>query len=121
MSPDLIGGVALVIPALRCALADEQLGLIETDQYMVDKSPWMRRTDWLREFAGKDMNVIVGKSKKPTQDEAALRVVWASVTRLMNHCVEGVRDCTQRNWGLIGFWLNSSEVEEADGKPFNID
>jgi hypothetical protein len=103
MSPDLIGGVALVIPALRCALADEQLGLIETDQYMVDKSPWMRRTDWLREFAGKDMNVIVGKSKKPTQDEAALRVVWASVTRLMNHCVEGVRDCTERNWGLIGF------------------
>src|SRR5271154_4735499 len=29
------------------------MGLIEANQYMVEKSPWMRRTGWLREFEGK--------------------------------------------------------------------
>lgn len=97
------------------------MGLIEANQYMVEKSPWMRRTGWLREFAGKDMNVIVGMSEKPTKDEPASQVVWTSVMRLMNNCVDGVKDCAERNWSLIGFWLNSPEAEEADGKPFSVD
>jgi hypothetical protein len=100
---------------------DKRLGLIEANQYIVDKSPWMRRTGWLREFAGKDMNVIVGKSKKPTKEEPGLQVVWRSVMRLINDCVDGVKDCDERNWRLIGFWLNSPELEEVDGKPFSVD
>jgi hypothetical protein len=86
---------------------DEQLGVVEANRYMMDKSPRMRRTGWLREFGGKDMNVIVGKSKKPTKEEGVLQVVWTSVMRLMNHCVEGVQDCGERNWSLIAFWLNT--------------
>jgi hypothetical protein len=26
---------------------DEQLGIVDADQHMVDKSPWMRQTGWL--------------------------------------------------------------------------
>src|SRR5277367_5813249 len=41
---------------------DERLDVVDTDQHMVDKSPWMRRTGWLREFARKDMMTMVKKS-----------------------------------------------------------
>jgi hypothetical protein len=85
---------------------DEQLGIVDIDQHMVDKSPWMRRTGWLREFAGKDMVTIVKKSWKPTKDEAWLQLIWKSVGRVLDTCVDGVTDCTERNWRLISFWLN---------------
>jgi hypothetical protein len=68
-------------------------------------------------FGGEDRNVIVGKSKEPTKDEGALQVVSTSVMRLMNHCVDGVKDCAEKNWSSIGFRLNGSEMEEADSKP----
>ena len=42
---------------------DEQLGIVDMDQHMVDRSPWM---DWQREFTGKDMVTIVKKSWRPT-------------------------------------------------------
>src|SRR5277367_3646536 len=32
---------------------NEQVAIVDENQYTVDKSSWMRRTDWLREFAGK--------------------------------------------------------------------
>jgi len=100
---------------------DEQLGMVDRDQYMVDKSPWMRRTGWLREFGGKDMATIVKKSWRPTKDEAWLQSIWKSVGRVLDTCVDGVADCTERNWKLISFWLNGSEAGKADSKPFNID
>ena len=97
------------------------MGIVDANQHMVDKSPWMRRTRWLREFAGKDMNAIVKKNQKLTKDEQELLVIWKSVGRLMDRGVNGVRDCTERNRSLISFWLNSSEADKADSKPFNID
>ena len=35
--------------------------------------------------------------------------------------MDGVVDCTNRNWRLISFWLNGSEIGKADSKPFNVD
>lgn len=51
---------------------------------MVDNSPWMRRTGWLREFAGKDMATIVKKSLKPTKEEEGLQLIWRSVGRVLD-------------------------------------
>src|SRR5947207_14400831 len=87
----------------------------------MDKSPWMRRTRWLRDFAGRGMNEIVKKSWKSTKEEASLRGIWKSVKRVMNRCEKGVRDCADRNWSLILFWLNSCEDNKADIRLFNID
>ena len=80
---------------------DRQLSVADRDQYMVDKSPWMRRTGWLREFAGKDIVTIVKKSWRPTKDEAGLQLIWKSVDRVLDTCVDGVKNCTDRNWMLI--------------------
>ena len=100
---------------------NEQLGLVDINQHMVDKSPWMRRTGWLWEFAGKDMGAIVKKSWRPTKEEQGLQLIWRSIGRVLDTCVDGVTDCVERNWRLISFWLNGSEAGKADSKPFNID
>jgi hypothetical protein len=100
---------------------DKQLGIVDANQHMVDKSPWIRRTGWLREFAGKDMATIVKKSWRLTKDEEGLQLIWRSVGRVLDTCVDGVTDCVERNWRLISFWLNGSEAGKADSKPFNID
>ena len=67
------------------------------------------------------MNEIVKKSWKSTKEEASLRGIWKSVKRVMNRCEKGVRDCADRNWSLILFWLNSCEDNKADIRSFNID
>ena len=103
------------------AAEEERLGIVDTDQYMVDKLPWMQRTSWLQEFAEKDMGAIVKKSWRPMKNEAELQLIWKSVGRVLDTCVEGVTDCVERNWRLISFWLNGSEAGKADSKPFNID
>jgi hypothetical protein len=103
------------------AAEDERLGIVDTDQHTVDKSPWMRRTGWLREFAGKDMAMIIKKSLRPTKDEAGLQLIWRSVGSVLDTCMDGVRDCMDRNWMLVLFWLNGADSGKAGSKPFNID
>ena len=82
---------------------NELLGVVDANQHMVDKSPWMRRTGWLREFAGKDMATIIKKSWRPMKDEAGLQLIWKSIDRVLDTCVDGVKNCTDRNWMLIPF------------------
>ena len=116
----LIDGL-LIEATMKDKEEDELLGIVDADQHMIDKSPWMRRTGWLREFAGKNMVMIVKKSWRPLKNEEALQVIWRSVGRVLDTCVNGVVDCTNRNWRLITFWLNGSEADKADSKPFNVD
>ena len=59
--------------------AKEVVEIVDMNQHMVDKSPWMRRTEWQLEFAGKDMATIVNKSRRPTKDEEGLQLTWRSV------------------------------------------
>jgi len=82
---------------------DELLGVVDANQHMVDKSPWMRRTGWVREFAGKDMATIIKKSWRPMKDEAGLQLIWKSIDWVLDTCVDGVKNCTDRNWMLIPF------------------
>jgi len=100
---------------------DERLEIVDVDQHMVDKSPWMRRTGWLGEFAGKDIGAIVKKSWRSMKDEEEVQLIWKSVGRVLDSCVDGVTDSMERNWRLIAFWLNGSEMDKADSKPFNIE
>jgi len=37
----------LVEASAKDKAEDELLGIVDADQHMVDKSPWMRRTGWL--------------------------------------------------------------------------
>jgi hypothetical protein len=100
---------------------DERLSVVDANQHLVDKSPWMRRTEWPRQFTGKDMATIVKNSRRTTEEEAGLQLIWTSIDRVLHTCVNGVMDCTERNWRLISFWLNGSEASKADSRRFNIE
>jgi hypothetical protein len=84
--------------------------------------PWLRRTGWLEDFAGKDMKVIAEKARKPGLEEKELLGVWKSVVRTVRKCVEGARDCIRvRRWESIMFWLESPTPNEPSQQPFRYD
>jgi hypothetical protein len=47
-------------------------------------------------------------------------VEWLAVCKIvevvLNGCVTGVRDCTERDWNLIPLWVNSCEGIKADDR-----
>jgi len=86
---------------------------------MVDLTPWLRRTGWPTQFAGREMDILVGKAGTPTKGEKELLLVCKSVERLIvKRCGNGVLDCVLRNWSLILFWLSSSMTGISHKKPF---
>jgi hypothetical protein len=92
---------------------------VPLESLRIDKLvPWLRRTGWLEDFAGKDMKVIVEKGCKPGPDEKELLGVWMSVVCTVRKCIEGARDCARvRRWESIMFWLDSSTPNEPSQQP----
>lgn len=118
----------LVQKLLECAAkVDLNNGQADTtvplESLRIDKLvPWLRRTRWLEDFAGKDMKVIAEKARKPGLEEKELLGVWKSVVRIVRKCVEGARDCARvRRWESIMFWLESSTPNEPSHQPFRYD
>jgi hypothetical protein len=96
---------------------------VPLESLRIDKLvPWLRRTGWLEDFAGKDMKVIAEQARKPGPEEKELLGVWKSVVRIVKKCVEGARDCHRvRRWENIMFWLESSTPNEMSLQPFRYD
>jgi hypothetical protein len=97
--------------------------IVPPESLHIDKSvPWLRRTGWLHDFAGKDMKVIAEKARKPGMEEKELLMVWKSVVRTINKCIAGARDCARvRRWDSIMFWLESSTASDPSRQPFKYD
>lgn len=45
------------------------------EQVAVDNTPWMRKTRWLKKFAGRNLRKIAALSQKPSEDEPGLQRV----------------------------------------------
>jgi superfamily II DNA helicase RecQ len=99
----------------------KETGVMDENYHAVDKTPWMRRTGWLRDFASRNMKVVAHLSQKPEKDEPELELIWRSVERVISRSMGGVEDCSARGWRLIPFWLNSSEASKMNLRPFDID
>jgi len=97
--------------------------IVAPESLRIDKLvPWLRRTGWLQDFAGKDMKVIAKKARKPGLEETELLMVWQSVVRTINKCVDGARDCARvRRWDTIMCLLESSTPSDSSGLPFRYD
>ena len=85
---------------------------------IVTLTPWLRRTGWTRTFRGKDMKKLTELMEKPAVGEPQLLMIWESVERVIKKSYEGVKDCWDRNWILIPFWLVSGQKNEESTKPF---
>jgi hypothetical protein len=87
-------------------------------QFLVAKTPWLRRTGWGRIFVRKEMAKVVELTSKATRDERALDLVCMRMKRVIHNCVNGVQYCVDRYWSLIPFWSASAQRDKEGSKPF---
>ncbi len=87
-------------------------------------SPWLRCTNWMTRFDGKDMKVLhdllTQPKRNPQNPDDRLHLVWESVARVIEGCWESVKDCSSRDWKLILHWLASASKTEQNATPFSI-
>ena len=51
-----------------------------------ESSPWLRKTRWARQFAGRDLGAIAATAVRPGRDETGLRCVWESAEQVLARC-----------------------------------
>jgi hypothetical protein len=96
-------------------------GIITADDDQVESSPWLRRTNWMKQFEGKDMNALIQLTNMRDGTEAGFTAIKKSVLRIITKCLDGVWDCDRRGWQQIRFWLYSHDKLRAHEKPFRKD
>jgi len=85
---------------------------------LVSMTPWLRHTQWNETFRRKDMSKLCNQILKPTEGEGGLLEVWQSVSRVVEKSLAGVKDCLNRRWTMIPFWLASARPNEPSTRPF---
>jgi len=100
--------------------AQMERDIVMNDQGAAENSPWLTMTGWKEMFAGKNMAVLVGFINKDVRrsDDYALKRLHASVHRLINYCMQGVRDLDWREWKAIRYWMRSHKGQQPSSKPF---
>jgi hypothetical protein len=94
---------------------------VQDKNILQEMTPWLRRTRWVKRFQGKDMKILNELCIEPTLGtEDGLDKVWKSVARVVARCFESVKDCSEREWNLILFWLASAHKKEPNNTPFSI-
>lgn len=66
----------------------------------------------------KQLNDLLAKPMPDSKD--GLDKVWKSVGRVIEHCFDSVRDCSEREQNLILFWLASADKSKPNDTPFSI-
>lgn len=82
--------------------------------------PWTNRGGWLDRLAGRNMAELYPLTSAQSEDDEGFIFLQKSIPRLIEQCLEGVRDFDKRGWDILRFWLNSSEMDKADTKPFQV-
>jgi len=84
-----------------------------------ERSPWLNHTEWLEMFLDKDIKALINYAS-PTPKDLIEQGIVASVKRLVDYSLAGVKDLQKRGWGIIRFWLRSVKVDEPYEKPFRM-
>jgi hypothetical protein len=93
--------------------------IIKEESGKTENSPWLERTDWKRMFpVGRDMKRLIGFTNKDVASEPELERVKASVHRVIENCLDSVKDLDDRGWNELRFWLRSHQKDKAHEKPF---
>ena len=92
--------------------------VVKEDKGRTENSPWLARTGWKEMFEGKNMKTLMDHASKETRGDDMMESVRKSVHRVIDTCMESVRNLDIRGWSEIRFWLRSTEKEKAHSKPF---
>jgi hypothetical protein len=97
-----------------------QSTIISSEVSRVERTPWLNRTGWLDMFNERDMKVLCECVSDKVEEGEDLKIIGLSVQRMIRKCLEGMADLESRGWGLIRFWLKSTDVGKASSKPFSL-
>jgi hypothetical protein len=104
---------------LRDIELDRERDIMETVTNKVDETHWDHRTGWSLMFDGLDMKILVEGFQRPRED-AFLKAVWESVLRMLKErCMRSIKDCIERGWRTLLFWLASVDATKPESKPFS--
>ena len=78
----------------------------------------MNRGGWLAMLAGKVMAELYPLTSARSSIDESFEFLQKSIVSLIKRCLEGVRDLDHRGLGILRFWLNSTQMDKADVKPF---
>src|SRR5436190_4540501 len=95
------------------------IDIIQKDSGKTENSPWLTRTDWKRMFMGRDMKSLVDQTSKEIRGDNAAKSVSQGTYRVIEKCIESIRDLDRRGWNEIRFWLRSTEKGKCHSKPFH--
>ena len=90
-----------------------------TQNRRTESSPWLRRTGWIEIFEGKNMTTLVNYTSNKGSDTHETNLI-VGMKRIIERCMNGVKDIEERGWSKIRFWLQSIEAERPDGRPFRM-
>jgi hypothetical protein len=84
-------------------------------------TPWINRAGWLTTLAGKDMSELYRLTDSGIEvEEKGYEGMQRAVLSLVQKCLDGIKDIENRGWSILRFWLNSTKINEADQKPFQL-
>ena len=67
----------------------------------------------------KDIKALVNQVSTITRDSIEQGMA-ASIKRVIEDGLAGVKDLQKREWGIIRFWLRSVRINEPHAKPFRM-
>ena len=84
-----------------------------------ERNRWLNQTEWLEMFLDKDIKVLMDHASGIIRDPIEQGIV-ASVKRVIDDSLAGVKDLQKRGWGRIRFWLRSVAGDKPHTKPFRM-
>jgi hypothetical protein len=109
----------LSIARLKDHQAPLDIDIIQNDSGKTENSPWLTRTDWKKMFKGRDMKSLVDQASKDTGEDNTMKSISQGIHRVIEKCIESIRDLDRRGWNEIRFWLRSTEKGKGHSKPFH--
>lgn len=99
---------------------EKQIGrdVVNDDNGHTERLPWLMPTDWKTMFAGRDMAKMIKCVSTDVGEDQYEAIVKASVNRMIQRCLDGIKDLDTRGWDMIRFWLRSVDRNKAYSKPF---
>ena len=84
-----------------------------------ERNRWLNQTEWLEMFLDKDIKILMDHASGIIRDPIEQGIV-ASVKRVIDDSLAGVKDLQKRGWGRIRFWLRSVAGDKPHTKPFRM-
>ena len=99
----------------------KKIEIINENSYTMNKMLWIQCMKWLWEFIDKNMNIIIKKNYKSMKKKEELLLIFQSIERILQYCMNEMMNCMKYNWMMISFWLNESKIDKMSIKSFSTE